>query len=278
MTIHAYPRWLRPLLALAAIVAWASLLAHAALVAWTAARLEVRPPGFAVALGLAALTVAPWVAAALVRSAGRGRAELAGPAMVLSLRDRSLQVPVASIAAAETWRVPVPGPGVALRMASGRPFRLALEVDDPAALLTALRSGGAAGAARPGRLAAWSAARSRHRPGLLERLLRWGVFPLLPAAILFQAHQHIAFGGPLGEWRLLGPAAWLLTLLGYWAAPLALLVLLAAAARVLAELGCAVATALAPGRARAARRTAEWLCRAVLYAGVPALLAIRFLG
>ncbi len=54
--------------------------------------------------------------------------------------------------------------------------------------------------------------------------------------------------------------------------------LLAAALRIVAELGCAAVTALAPGRARAARRWAEWLCRAVLYAGVPALLAIRFLA
>lgn len=278
MMIRAYPRWLRPPLVLASAVAWASLLVHAALVAWAAARVEVRPPGPALLFGVGALTVAPWLVVVLARMAARGRAELDQASLSLHLPGRRLQVPLTSIAAAEAWRLPLPGPGVELRMGSGRPFRLALEVDDPASLLQALQPGASATASRTGRMAAWAAARSRLRPGPVERVLRWGLFPLLPAGILFQAHQHIAFGGALGEWRLVGPAAWLRTLAGYWVATLALLVLLAAGARLAAELGCALATALRPARAGAARRWAEWLCRAVLYAGVPALLALRFLA
>ncbi|MGC3996178.1 MAG: hypothetical protein QM767_01010 [Anaeromyxobacter sp.] len=277
MLIRAYARPLRPLLALALGLGWASLLFHAALIAAAAAQREVRPPSAALLLGAALTIVGPWLAVAAVRSAARGRASVEADRLVLALRSRRLELPLSALRAARPWRLPLPGPGLALRLASGPP-PVALEVDDPGALLDALAAAGATAAGEPGRTEAWVRARLRHRPGRLELALRWGALPLLVAGVLFHAHQAIAFGGPLGEWHLAGPLAWLRTLSGYAAASLALLVLLAAAARALAGAGCAVATALLPGRAGAARQVAEWLCRAVLYAGVPALLAARFLA
>jgi len=274
--VHAYPRALRPALAAAQALAWANGLAVAALLVRAAAVTEVRPPAPGVLAELALVSGLPWLAAALARRRSRGHARLAGEALHLVLPDRRVEVPLASVREARPWRLPAPAPGVALRLPAG-PFRLALETPDPGGLVEALSRAGVP-ATGAGRSAAWARVRSRHGPGRLERLLRWLLVPLVPAFALFHSHQVIVFGGPLGEWNLVGPAAWLRTLAGYAAVSLALVVLLAAATRVLCEAAAAAATAIAPGRAGPARQAVEWLCRAVLYAGVPALVAVRFLA
>jgi len=274
--VHAYPRALRPALAAARAIAWANGLAVAALLARAAAVSEVRPPAPGVLAELALVSGLPWLAAALARRRSRGQASLVGGALHLVLPDRRVEVPLASVREARPWRFPAPAPGLALRLSTG-PFRLALETRDPGALVEALSRAGVP-AAGGGRSAAWARARWRHGPGRLERLVHWTLVPLVPALALFHSHQVIVFGGALGEWRLVGPAAWLSTLAGYAAVSLALVVLLAAATRALGEAAAAVATAIAPGRADAARQAVEWLCRAVLYVGVPALVAVRFLA
>src|SRR5438045_2150670 len=46
--------------------------------------------------------------------------------------------------------------------------------------------------------------------------LKFPVFALAPAVVLFRAHQHIAYGGTFGEYHLLGLSPFLQTAAIYW--------------------------------------------------------------
>ena len=103
------------------------------------------------------------------------------------------------------------------------------------------------------------------------------LFALLPAAVLFNAHQYIAYGGTLGQYYLEGLAPYLETLAIYWSTMSIYLVLYAAPWRGVAE-GASLLTAwMSPRHAVRVRRAAETTCRVVFYAGVPLLLLARFL-
>lgn len=149
----------------------------------------------------------------------------------------------------------------------------------PAALvaLARRRTGGGATFKMGGALGAWAMARAAGRPRAGELLLKWVLFPVLPIALLFRVHQVIAFGGPFGEWQLRGAAFWLRSLAAYGTLAMSLLVLLGVAARLVAEALALIATMALPGRARAIRGAAEWLCRAAYFGGVASALALRFL-
>jgi hypothetical protein len=277
--VRAYPRALRAPLAAGAALGWGALLALAssAAVLPMASREALPPVGApaAAAVLLAALLLA---AVALARRAARGFAHVERGALVVEAGDRRAEVPLAALDAARPWRLPVPGDGISLRLATGRPFPLAIESDDPAAVLDLLAATGAGGVVRPRARLAWARARERLRPGAAELALRWGLLPSAVAAISFRAHQHVAFGGTLGAWHLHGPGRSAATLVGHAASTLGLLALVGAAVRLLAEGIAALWTALAPAQAGAARHAAEWLCRAVLYGAVPAVVALRFLS
>jgi hypothetical protein len=279
IAVRSYPRALRGPLAAMVALGWGALLALAVGVGvLPMASGEGLPRLAAGTLAAVLLAPLPLAAAALARRAARGTLRVEAGALVVEAGDRRAEVPVTALGGARPWRLPLPSDGVAVALASGRPFPLALEAEDPAAALDLLAATGAAGVARPPARLAWARARERLRPRAVELALRWGLLPAAIAAILFRAHQHVAFGDTLGEWRMLGPASWAATLAGYAAATAGLLVLLGAGVRVLAEAVAALWTALAPAQAVPARRAAEWLCRAVLYAGVPALVALRFLA
>jgi len=109
-------------------------------------------------------------------------------------------------------------------------------------------------------------------------LVKFGLFGLAPTAVLFRAHQIIAFGGLLGQYYLEGLRPYLGTLLEYWGITLLYLVLFACTLRVFGEGTGLAATWIAPGRARSVRAVVEGFCAIAYYAGVPALLAIRFLA
>ncbi|RIK91851.1 MAG: hypothetical protein DCC71_24815, partial [Proteobacteria bacterium] len=154
----------------------------------------------------------------------------------------------------------------------GARLPVGLEGASPA-LLAAL---GAPVAAHPA--LAWSDAR-RRAPLRIARhwLLRFGVFGWLPTAVLFASYQMIAFGGWRGQWLLEGPRAWTETLVHWWIGTLVGLVLYAGFVRLLAEALAFGAAWIAPQRAPALRRAVEWAVALVYYAGIPALLAVRFL-
>src|SRR5262249_24814118 len=149
-----------------------------------------------------------------------------------------MEIPRGAVARVEPWSVPLPGGGFVLWMRSGKRLRDGIEVDDPAALLDAFDRAGAAaiGTAlqHPSLLYAHAAAgapvwRWSHY------VWKFGVFALAPTAVLFNAHQHIAYGGTLGQYYLLGFGAYVRTLALYWVTVAIHLVLFAGLWRCLAE-------------------------------------------
>ena len=134
--------------------------------------------------------------------------------------------------------------------------------------------------ARPVWLSAVALAHARARRAVpstvLDRpLLRFVLFPLVPALPAFRLHQHIAFGGTFGEYQSFGLQAYLTTFFIWWAGWAISLVLLAAALRVLIEAGALVALVVDRERAVDARDALETLGRLVFYLGVPAWLLFR---
>jgi apolipoprotein N-acyltransferase len=105
---------------------------------------------------------------------------------------------------------------------------------------------------------------------------KFPLFALLPTAPLFNVHQHIAYGGTLGQYHLLGGRAFAADLALHWATVSICLVLWASVWRGLAEAAALAAAHVAPARAARVRRAVESACWWLYYAGVPLLLLLRF--
>jgi apolipoprotein N-acyltransferase len=170
--------------------------------------------------------------------------------------------------------VPLPTPGVSLRLRDGRRVPLGTGVPNPTALVTLLEGGGATVRRHAGFL---HAATIRER-GVAYAILKYAVFGAAPAAILFYTHQHIAYGGTFGQWYLEGPSAWLSTLAQYWATTVILLVSYASFWRIGAELVVWITGALRAEWAPTARWIVEVACALAYFGGVPLLLALRYLA
>lgn len=225
-----------------------------------------------VVLGVLLAVLLPMALVALLRRVYAARLVLEGDRLRLDARTGALELPRGDVARAHPWLLPLPSPGEWWELGTGG--RLPRELEGATLPGAAeLPSDRAARAAR----AFAEARRALHRGDARALAFKYGVFPLLPAGVLLRAYQHITFGGWNGEYQLFGLRAWLDSALQYWGGTLAHLVVVAGTLRVLAELLCLAAAWAAPGSARAVRLGAEWLCRIVYYAGVPALLALRFL-
>lgn len=216
--------------------------------------------------------VVPGAAAWLLGRAVSATIGVDGDGLGIVRRDLRVTVPHDAIAALRIWRVPLPGPGFGVTLRSGRRLRWDVAVDDPGLLLAAL------GRPASSPLLDWAAARAAARAGRRwwHPLAKFGLFALLPTALLFSVHQHIAYGGLLGEYHLLGARAWLGTLLEHWAVVTIYLVLWASLLRLLVEIACIAAVAVAPARAARVRRLAEIAGAIGYFGGVPALVALRF--
>lgn len=234
-----------------------------------------------------ALFLVPEAASWCLLRAFAARAAIEHGALVLTRGARRLELPLRDIAAVEPWRLPIPGPGAALRLASGERWHLGLAIADPQALARAL--GMASPAAGTDMAAASAAAASpvlRHalarqivRRGRLDApLAKFVLFPLLLAIPAFRLHQHIAYGSGLGEYYSFGLAAFVKGFSLWWAAWAVGVVLCAAVLRAAIEAGTLAGAALHPGAAVAARLWSERLGLAALYLGLPAWLAARLLG
>lgn len=229
----------------------------------------------------AALFLAPLAAAWCIGRAFAATARIEGDALVLEQRERRTEIPLKHIVALEPWALPLPSTGVWLRMASGRRWFRGLGLDDPAALVDALIHAGAPASvaeASTGRALAYARTRlavTRHR--LLDHpLVKFVLFPLVPALPAFRLHQHIAFGGTFGEYHTYGLQAYL-TALGIWWVSWAIgLVIFAALLRVIIEAGTWLSLVLRRESAVDTRRGLESLGRILFYVGVPAWLVIRF--
>ena len=91
-------------------------------------------------------------------------------------------------------------------------------------------------------------------------------------------YKRQAYGGLLGEYYLMGLAAYVRTAAVYWLHAGALLLLYRSAFHAVVEVASFAAAHFAPARAGAVRRRTEGGAAALYYASVPALLALRFLG
>lgn len=222
--------------------------------------------------------VAPELAALFIVLAFRVRLQRADDQLVFERGSRRLALPVADIRAVQPWRWPVPAEGAWLLLSNGPRWPRGLSGVDAQALQQAL--GLAEGPAQPaGWLDRWGQARRATSRSRFDRpWLKFGVLPFVLAVPAFRLHQHIAFGGSLGEWQTFGAAAFLKGF-GLWWAGWAIGVLLAAAAlRAAVEAATMVAAGRSAESATSVRAVAQRMALALLYLGLPAWLAWRALG
>lgn len=266
--VRAWPAWAR--VAAAVLVASSRVVPPAVALAW-AFGLDFEPQRALAAL--VALGLLPDLAVRLLRRAFAAEASVDAQTLCIARDDLRIEAPIASLAAIQPWRVPLPGAGASLRLRSGARLPVGIE-PVPVALLAAA---GVAVPAHPD--LAYGAAQQQHARRIwLHPLVKFGLFGLAPAAVLFRAHQVIAFGGLLGQYYLEGLRPYLATLVEYAGITLLYLLLFASTLRLFGELGAFAATWLAPARAQSIRSAAEAFCAIAYYAGVPALLALRFLS
>ena len=229
----------------------------------------------------AALFLAPEAAAWCVLRAFAARASIENGALVLTRGARRLELALRDIVAVELWRVPLPGPGASLRLASGERWRYGLAHADPTALARALAAAGGAPAheSTPPRATTYAQARLAIRRGRLDQpFAKFVLFPFALAIPAFRLHQHIAYGSAFGEYYTFGLKAYLTTFALWWAAWAIGVVLCAAALRAAIEAGTLVAVLLRPGQAIDTRRWLERLGLAAFYLGLPAWLLLRVFG
>ncbi len=230
----------------------------------------------------ALLFLAPEVAAWCVLLAFRARASVEQGLLVLSRGTRRLELVLHDIAAVEPWRLPIPGPGVSLRLVSGERWRYGLAHAGSVALAQALAA--AAGgtvrpAPEPSRAMAYARARQAVRRGRLDWLpAKFVLLPLVLAIPAYRLHEHIAYGSAFGEYYTFGLLAYLKGFGLWWAAWAVGVALFAAALRTGIEAGTLAAVVLKPAQAAEARRWMERAGLAVLYLGLPAWLVWRTLG
>ena len=215
-----------------------------------------------------ALVVLPGLAAWVLR----GRAATAvmeDRTLVISREHTRLEVPCEAIALVRPSLVPLPDVALEIVLRSGRRVVPGLELDDPSPLLEALaREGAPAQAALETPSVVAAAARSHvMRRWWDHPLIKFGLFAVLPAAVLLNAHRHMSVGA----------RAWAGTLATYYAVGVIYCVLYASVLRGPAEALALLVAAVEPTRAAWIRRCLEAACRIGYYAGVPLLLLVRFL-
>jgi hypothetical protein len=223
-------------------------------------------------------TLLPAAMAWILDEALAGEVAVRDGELLIARRDLRLDVPAQAIARLRPWAVPLPGPGLSLETRSGR--RNGLAARDPTPVLLALATDvPAAGDAGAHPTLLWAHARATLGPTRwYHRVGKFPLFGLGPALVLFNAHQHIAYGAFFGEWLLLGPQAWTRTLLVHWITVTVYLVLWAGGWRALAEVTSLAAAHVAPSHVARVRRAVEIGCALVYYGGVPLLLLLRFLS
>jgi len=219
----------------------------------------------------------PAFAAWTIGHAFSAKARIEGGALVLDQRRQRIEIPLASITALKPWRLPLPRSGTDVYLAAGQRWPRGLAVADPVALQQALAAAGSpvpAGRSLSARMAHLRAITTRR--WLDHPLVKFMLFPLLPAAVAFRLHQMIAFGGPLGEYYTYGLKAWLTGGLIWWASWSLGLMLFAALLSVIVEIFTVMALLLlSTDRAAVVRDALMWLARGAYYLGVPAWLVLR---
>jgi apolipoprotein N-acyltransferase len=204
-----------------------------------------------------------------------GTIALRDGALALRRHDLEVVVPRSAVAGVRPWWIPLPRPGLRLRLHGGRSIPLDVACRSPGPVLDLLDAAGIATTDLRRHPSVVHAA--THRPRRWwGPVVKFGVLGVLPASVLFYTHQHIAYGGTFGQYYLEGPRAYWTTFAEYWATTAILLVSYASCWRAGAEAVVWLVAALVPGRARAVRRVADAICATAYYGGVPVLLALRY--
>jgi len=229
---RACPPWLRKLCQALFVLAWLNLLELSARIALDVLHGSEDAPLPYLVRRAFFFSAVPALLAEGLTLACLAAVEITPKALVLVLSGQRLEVPRAAIRGVEALRQP----WIRVVLRQGRlPFELAPR--DAVAFARAL------GFTLP-------------KPPPRFRLLLYGLVPVTLVLVIFNLHQHIAFGGFFGEWRLVSPARWLRTLFGvslsvyiHVFAWLAVLRLLAEAAALVlprrtVEIGAAIAYVL----------------------------------
>jgi len=224
----------------------------------------------------------PMLGAWAIRRHFSARLHIVDGMLVLEQRRQRTEVPVASISSLHPWRLPMPGSGLRLRLGSGRFWSNDVEVADPVALQRALQVSGSSAridGAMAQRLATLAQVRAGARGLVLDHLLvKFVLFPLLPALVAFRLHQVIAFGGTFGELHIYGAGAWFTGLLIWWASWSLGLMLFAAALRLAIEVITLAALPFSATGAATVRDALAWFAQLAYYIGVPAWLGFRLVS
>ncbi len=223
-----------------------------------------------------AFALLPGVAAVLVRRAFAAVVAVQDGALVIHRRGQRIALPSVEVERAVPWRVPLPGPGVSLRTASGPRTRYELQTAVPVALLAVL---GGTGATATHPTLSYAQAMYAIAPTRWYHVAwKYGLFGLLPTLVIFRLQQYIMYGGPFAQYYLYGLRAYLSTFAFYWIMVVLHLLLFASLWRLLAEAISWLAAWIAPAAAAPTRRWAERAAQILYYGGVPLLLAWRFLA
>jgi len=270
---------LRVLLVFLQLVAWATL-------AWIALRMLSRD-----GLRVHSLVQLTWFAFGVILPALCGwwirhrctaSMQVDAEALRLACNGRTRVVPIREIVALTPWTVPMPTPGLSLRLASGTSLAVATGWHDPSQVASMLQKQGAPEMI-PTRSEALALAAARSRAEaprwrIDHPWFKFGLFPLLLALPAFRLHQHIAYGGTFGEYYSFGLQAYLLALLLWWASWSIGMTLFGAVLRVVVESGSLATLLVRPRAAGEARSLLQGIARALYFIGAPAWLAWRLLA
>ncbi|MET3131116.1 apolipoprotein N-acyltransferase [Oxalobacteraceae bacterium GrIS 1.11] len=228
-----------------------------------------------------ALFLAPEAASWCVLLAFSAQASIGNGKLVLSRGAQRLELALSDIAAVELWRLPIPGPGASLQLASGRRWQYGLALANPIAFANALAgAGGPPLAQRSGAmLSVYAQARLALRRWKLDHpICKFVLLPLALAIPAFHLHQHIAYGSAFGEYYSFGLLAYLSAFALWWAAWSIGVVLSAALLRAAIEAATLLVALLRPRQTIDTRRWLEQGGRVALYLGLPTWLLLNLYG
>lgn len=233
---------------------------------------ELALPPLRALVGLLGFAYLPYFVERAVRLLLTATLEVGAQALRLTDRWEVVDIPRDALAMATPWTVSLPVPGLTLQTRAGRRFDLGVP-------LRARDLHEALGVIARSSVITYALARSEGRRHPRARFVAaFVVFPLLPALLVFRAHQVITYGSWIGQYQQYGLGAYAGTFARYLLETLAQLVLYAALWRALVEPVLLALTALLPARAAGVRRGGEVFLMVAYFVGVPALIAWLFLA